>query len=195
MPTCHFRIIAIAITILLLTFSAANYAVEEPLSQGPQSLPGGQTFGDWVVRCNSAEKPKVTCVMTQLAVVESSSERLMRINIAYQADFSAGPNEPTDEQSTIQITLPLGISLSKAPQIYIGGLLRKDAPIGLCLADGCYSTFTLDARLLEELLRMDKGTVRVQSGNGEFYELPVSGTGSRSAYNAMLTISQNLINE
>jgi len=187
MPKCQFGVVRLGVVILLLISSSLPFAADE------KPLPGGQSFGDWVVRCNSAEKPLITCVMTQMAIVEASSEQLMRINIAYQASFTAGVTDPSEEKTTIQITLPLGISLHKSPQLFIEGMLREDAPIGICLADGCYSTFALNEKLLAELLKMNKGAMRVQAGNGEYYDLPISGKGTRAAYRAMLTIARKLM--
>jgi invasion protein IalB len=180
-------------TIVLLLFSLLTPLQRVLAQDASKPSVGGQTFGDWIVRCNPEETPKITCVMTQMAVVEESSERLMRINIAYVTPDATNDASPT--KSTIQITLPLGILLVKSPQLFLDDTLLRDIPIGICLADGCYSTFQLTDELLEQLLKMAAGHIVLQSGNGEFIKLPISGKGSRAAYNAMGKIATALANE
>jgi invasion protein IalB len=165
---------------LLLCWPAIAHA-QTPESAGAES--GGQLFGDWVVHCDNEQEVGVNCKMSQMAIVEETQERLLRINIRYV---------PVTEDAAIQFVLPLGVSLKFSPRLLLDGRLVKNLDLDLCLTDGCYSTFPLDAELLENFLAMKKGTLEVKSGNGSALQLPISGTGSRTAYRAMRTLAMEL---
>jgi invasion protein IalB len=159
---------------LQLVWSAASWA---------QLSEGGQLFGDWVVHCDTQSSQMPDCRMSQMAVVESTSEPLLRINIRYQQ---------TDGRSFIQFVLPLGISLHQDPILELDERQASSLPLDMCLQDGCYSTFALSPELLEGFLSMQAGLLTLHAGNGEPIELPISGKGSRAAFAAMQAMSKAL---
>lgn len=159
----------------LATFFAAELAA--------QSGEGGQLFGDWVVHCDTQSTQQTNCKMSQMAVIETTSEPLLRINIRYQ---------PAVEDMLIQFVVPLGVSLKHTPQLSFDQKPAGPVALDMCLQDGCYSTFNLDSDLLERLLSMYKGELKLHAGNGEAVEIPISGNGSRAAFNAMQTMARAL---
>lgn len=146
-----------------------------------QTGQGGQLFGDWVVHCDTKQN---TCDMSQMAVVETTSETLLRINIRHFIE---------SDEAHIQFVLPLGVSLLRAPQLYLDNELMADIALELCLQDGCYATFKLPDQLLERFLSMQAGELKIHTGNGEPMQLPISGKGSRAAYNALRVMTERII--
>jgi len=148
-----------------------------------QLAEGGQLFDDWVVHCDTSARPDIECRMSQMAIVEETSEALLRINIRTGAP---------ETLPYIQFVLPLGISLRTTPQLELDDKLVGSLPLDMCLADGCYSTFQLSEELLESFLSMYTGRLNLNAGNGEPVSLPISGSGSRAAYDAMQTMANRL---
>ncbi len=159
----------------LVAFFAADLAA--------QSGEGGQLFGDWVVHCDTQSARQSSCKMSQMAVVETTSEPLLRINIRYQ---------PGIENMLIQFVVPLGVSLKHTPQLYLDRRPAGPVALDMCLQDGCYSTFNLNTDLLERLLSMYEGELKLHAGNGEAVQIPISGNGSRAAFSAMQTMARAL---
>lgn len=150
-----------------------------------QTKKGGQLFGDWVVHCETDETQQLSCKMSQMAIVEETSEPLLRINIRYQ---------PQLDDTYIQFVLPLGISLHSAPTLSLDQQPAGTLPIDLCLPDGCYSTFQLTNAVLERFLSMKRGQITLLAGSGDAIKLPLSGDGSRAAYSAMREMAKQLSN-
>lgn len=168
------------LTLTGLTLAAFAYLTNPATAQ---TLQGGQLFGDWVVHCETQHVDGVNCKMSQTAVVESTSETLLRINIRYQ---------PKTQSKQIQFVLPLGVSLRSTPKLSLDQRPAGDVKLDMCLADGCYSSFDLNADLLERFLSMHNGTLLLRAGNGEPVKLPISGNGSRLAFNSMLAMAKAL---
>lgn len=167
------------LALLILFPTGAVYAQTD----GDQTEGGGQAFGDWVVRCDTVEVEDVKCRMSQMAIVPDTQERLMSIRISYN---------PKSDTAEMRLALPLGISLKTKPRLIIDGQLKKEIDLDICVADGCYSTFVLTYNQLEAMLRMTSGKLELNAGNGKPVQLPISGTGSRKAYNAAKEMAMQL---
>lgn len=135
-----------------------------------------RTFGDWVVNCSEQENGKIGCGMSQVAVYENTAERLLRIDLRYI---------PSTQVATVQFIMPLGVSLEFPPQLFVEGAFSAEVPLNYCMPDGCYSTFVLRPQVLEKILAMEKGNIQLQAANGHMMSLPISGKGSREAFNAI----------
>lgn len=151
--------------------------------QTDSSQTGGQLFGDWVVHCENQEDVEFNCKMAQMAIVEETQERLLRINIRYV---------PSTQDTAIQFVLPLGVSLKDAPILKLDNSPEKPIALDVCLVDGCYSTFALEAAWLESFLSMKSGVLEIKAGNGSPVSIPISGKGSRAAFRAMNTFADKL---
>ena len=134
----------------------------------------GKTFGDWVVLCDDELENK-RCSMSQIAALGSTGEQLMRIDIEFSTPFS---------NAEIRYILPLGISLDTYPALFLDGKKREQLQMNYCVADGCYSTKKLSPAMLESILHMTTGKLSFETGSGEPVSLPVSGKGSRAAFNS-----------
>lgn len=151
--------------------------------QSNDNQTGGQLFGDWVVHCENKPNEEFNCRMAQMAIVEDTQERLLRINIRYV---------PRTSDTAIQFVLPLGVSLKQAPILRLDNSPEKAIELDVCLVDGCYSTFPLDAEWLENFLSMSSGVLDIKAGNGSPISIPISGKGSRAAFRAMNTFAEKL---
>ena len=114
-------------------------------------------------------------MMSQIALTEVGGEQLLRVAISFDRPFST---------AQLLVVLPLGISLHHVPIMRIDD--EKDMPLkpDFCLVDGCYSRRVLTPVQLEALLHMSMATVNLVAGSGDEIKLPVSGRGSRAAFNS-----------
>ncbi|MEM7357643.1 MAG: invasion associated locus B family protein [Pseudomonadota bacterium] len=128
------------------------------------------------MNCSKQESGKIGCGMSQVAVYQDTSERLLRVDLRYI---------PSTQVATIQFIMPLGVSLEFPPQLFIAGKFSAEVPLNYCMPDGCYSTFVVKPEVLEKILAMEKGNIQLQAANGHMMSLPISGNGSREAFNAV----------
>ena len=151
-----------------------------------ESFSGGQVFGDWVVSCDSQDKAKIECVMSQTVVVGEPSQRLMQVDLRYSQAL---------DKTSMEFGLPLGVALSFSPQLFVDGKMQQTIFIDLCVANGCYSTFDPEPGLLDKFLLMQAGYIYLQGGSGKMLSLPISGKGTQAAYDAMQFIARSLADE
>jgi invasion protein IalB len=156
-------LISLIICTLLLSVNAVAVGAAE-----------GETFGDWFVVCDPEHVNK-RCSMSQVAALDSTGERIMRIDIQFNPPFS---------KAEITYILPLGISLYKFPILHLDGKRQTHLQLNFCIADGCYSDSVLTPTMLESLLHMTTGKISFNNRSGEPVSLPVSGKGSRAAFNS-----------
>jgi len=166
---------SLAIVLISLGVSGGQAAKAQD-TDSSNTIPG-TTFGDWIVACSAGEDDKIGCGMTQVALNEENNRRVLRLDIRHI---------PSKHETAIQFIFPLGVALSFSPQLYLDDKFIRRIPIDLCLSDGCYSTLTLSDDEVEPFLRMRSGNLQIQSGSGHMVSLPISGTGSRAAFNAIL---------
>lgn len=171
-------------TSLLLALSLLPAAVSGQSQPATTKVgSGGQLFDHWVVKCETHSIENLSCAMSQVAIAEEDSEPLLRTNIRYRVD----PND-----YIIQFVLPLGISLRTLPELSLDGTLIAKLPYDLCLQDGCYVMFRMNGEILEKFLSMQQGMLSLVTGSGEAVNLPISGKGSRAAFNAMQVMANSL---
>lgn len=132
-----------------------------------------KSFGDWVVEC---EPNAALCTMSQVAMMTDSRERLMQVDFVFSEQGNALSTD-------MIVILPLGSALDIDPELYIENSLVGPLQARYCLIDGCYYFKTVDRALLERFLRMHSGYVKIHSRMGESLSVPISGKGSRAAFN------------
>ena len=131
-------------------------------------------YGDWVLHCTNNEE---ICYISQIAIIEKTGETLMEFNIPLNKSGSV-------EGSKLEIILPLGTSLQFAPKLHIANQFISELKVSVCLPDGCYYSLEMSQVLLERFLSMFSGYVKIQGPNGSEVDVPISGTGTRSAFKA-----------
>ena len=139
-------------------------------------------YGDWVLHCSNNDE---TCYISQIAVIEKTGETLMEFNIPLNKSGSV-------EGSKLEVILPLGTSLRIAPKLHIANQFISELKVSVCLPDGCYYSLEMSQALFERFLGMFSGYVKIQGPNGSEVDVPISGTGTRSAFNAFNEIYRTI---
>lgn len=142
------------------------------LSQQAETNEG---HGDWMVTCADEPVAGRKCAIWQVAAAANHAPRLLHVEISFHRPFNG---------AELLIILPLGISLHEAPTLHIDGKWAMQAKIDYCLEDGCYARSKLSPRMLENFLHMNGAVLRLSSADGLPIELPISGIGSRAAFNS-----------
>ncbi len=151
------------------------------ISSGETDL-GGTTFGDWLVQCipvpvseeGISQNLDLECVLSQRIDFEGSNEPLLKIDLYLN---------PRISKPEAVFVLPLGIPLASAPVLSFDGANKLSLAVSHCHNDGCYFKAPLDSRLLEAFLSVQTAQVRLRGNDNETVEIPISGRGSRAAYN------------
>lgn len=146
----------------------------------------GTTFGDWFMQCtpivgnsdlpetSSYQEQSLECALSQRIDFEGSNEPLLKVDLYLN---------PRNSRPEAVFVLPLGIPLETAPVLSFDNSNKVRLAISHCHNDGCYFKAPLNDVLLEAFLSMRSGEVRLRGNDNETVEIPVSGTGSRAAYN------------
>lgn len=162
--------LALAKTILLavMLLSVMQTADSQIKAQGTE-------HGDWTVSCENTPASFKSCAMWQVASTADDAPPLLHVELSFRRPFS---------DASLLIILPLGISLTSAPTLHIDKKQVMDFQVDYCIADGCYIRSKLTPALLEQLLHMKNAILRLKTFDGHDIELPISGTGSRAAFNS-----------
>lgn len=152
-----------------------------------------ETFGDWVINCTPNNKPKgqvntqedqanvYECKMSQRIVFDDSNETLLTV------DLYLTPENGAPEAVFI---LPLGIPLNSPPTLSFDQHKTVSLTISHCYIDGCYFKKTLSNTLLEMFLSMQSCQLDLSGSDNESIRIPISGKGSRAAYNSFASIDK-----
>jgi len=136
-------------------------------------------FSDWRVECFDPAKTQPSCQATHRVVAGDGSQVVMVFAIA-----------ATAETTSIQIALPLGISLEAAAQLIVGSGYQNKIEIGRCTPQGCIIEGTVSAELLAAMRREKSGLIVVENEKDEKIELPFSLLGFTDAYASLLANSK-----
>lgn len=160
--------LAAVITALMLTSNSAQ----------AQDGVTGKAHGDWNAACDPAVEGMRKCAIWQVIAAEKDGPRLLHVEISYRRPVAAA------DGVELLLILPLGISLREDPALHIDDEFVKNLKVDYCVSDGCYVRSSMSAQLLERFLRMSGATLKVKSAAAESISLPISGSGSRAAFNS-----------
>ncbi len=141
-----------------------------------------ETFDDWIIDCSPIREARsatnqpqnAECTMSQRIEFEDNSQTLLNIDLYLN---------PQDGTPIAIFILPLGIPLNTAPSLSFNHSRGLSLKVSHCHADGCYFKAPLTSRLLETFLSMQSGQIDLTGNDNEAIRIPISGKGSRSAYN------------
>lgn len=169
----------------IIILAVINTAAAQSPTNAPFNI---NSFEDWLLNCksvndtvNDTNSPlSVECSMSQNIQFEDNSEPLLRI------DLLLNPKMTAPEAIFI---LPLGIPLTTAPVLSFNKSGdRRTLKISHCHNDGCYFKLPLSTELLENFLSMSSAKIKLNGDDNEAIKIPISGKGSRSAYNYYKTL-------
>jgi invasion protein IalB len=159
-----------ATALMLMFCSISNVNADTPRNNA--------TFGDWVIACSSlgdiSEPKGLTCNMSQRIEFEDTKQPLLQLELYLN---------PENTQAEAVFILPLGIPLASSPVLLFNNSTAINLPVSHCYRDGCYFKTALNKTLLESFLSMRSATVKLTGNDNETVNIPISGDGSRAAYN------------
>jgi len=133
-----------------------------------------ERYQDWGVRCGTRPQGnQERCEMFQQLTRDDSENPVMRILIGFP---------PGEDQAAAAMILPLGILIQPGISIRVDNGEPTPAPIKLCVADGCRTSFRISPRMLEQMKAGKRAYVRVKDPRGESVDLPISLSGFTNAY-------------
>ena len=152
------------------------------VAQAPAAAPAAppppevKSVGDWLVRCypNQAQSP---CDMYQQQNDAKSNQRVLAVSIAYI---------PHLDKHAIQISVPLGVSITRGVTILAGSYTSPAMPYRRCDRAGCYVEMLLDNSVIDQLTHAgDSALIKVAADDGKNYELKLSLNGFTAAHDSM----------
>lgn len=160
----------------LITVATLILCFATPLSAQEDGT--GEAFGDWNAGCKDESDGSRMCAIWQVIATAADGPRLLHVEISFRRPYLEA------EGAELLLILPLGISLREDPALHIDDKRAAGFKVDYCVNDGCYVRTRISAELLERMLRMSAATLKIKSGDGEPVSLPLSGTGSRAAFNS-----------
>jgi invasion protein IalB len=165
---CAKQLGATALTLMFCSIPIANADIPR----------NNASFGDWVIACSSLgdinEQKGLACNMSQRIEFEDTKQPLLQLNLYLN---------PDNAQAEAVFILPLGIPLASSPVLSFNNSSALSLPVSHCYSDGCYFKVPLSKTLLESFLKMRSATVKLIGNDNETVNIPISGNGSRAAYN------------
>ena len=166
----RYIVIGFILFVSLATLASAAYA------QIPtENVLNRATFGDWLLNCESlstTQEPE--CRMTQRIEFEDNSEPLLIVDLYLN---------PKDSQPEAIFLLPLGIPLQNNPILTFNFSKSLTVQVSHCHINGCYFKTQLKNTLLEAFLSMTSAELKLSGNKNEVIKIPISGSGSRAAFN------------
>lgn len=152
------------IIVALAALSAAAQ-VDPVRAQTPNAL--SETYGDWVVRCETVQDQGRRCWMMQTLLQKPGGDRILQFELT------------TIESGTRAVILtPFGLAVSKGATVTVDGDGLGSFPFRTCLPSGCIIQFDPEETLIDSLRRGEKlslGFEVAQSNEAIALELSLSG--------------------
>ena len=152
------------------------------LAQAPAAAPAAppppevKSVGDWLVRCYPTQTQS-PCDMFQQQNDAKSNQRILAVSIAYI---------PHLDKHAIQISVPLGVSITRGAAILAGSYTSPAMPYRRCDRAGCYVEMLIDNSVVEQLSHAsDTALIKVTADDGKNYELKLSLNGFTAAHDSM----------
>jgi len=111
-------------------------------------------------------------------MLEESGEMLMLINVAYL---------PEQEQPTMGILVPLGVSLATGVNFQLGEGDENTSVLGYshCDQNGCYASLLLSDEAVEQITAVGSGFVSFMTLQGQPVNVPFSPNGFSGALESL----------
>jgi invasion protein IalB len=153
------------------------------LAQAPAAAPAApppppevKNIGDWLVRCYPAQTQS-PCDMYQQQNDAKSQQRVLAVSIAYI---------PHIDKHAIQISVPLGVSVTRGVVLQAGSYNSPPMPYRRCDRGGCYVEMLLDNPVIDQLNHAgDTALLKVTADDGKNYQLKLSLNGFTAAHDSM----------
>ena len=153
------------------------------LAQAPAAAPAApppppevKNIGDWLVRCYPAQTQS-PCDMYQQQNDAKSQQRVLAVSIAYI---------PHIDKHAIQISVPLGVSVTRGVVLQAGSYTSPAMPYRRCDRGGCYVEMLLDNPVIDQLNHAgDTALLKITADDGKNYQLKISLNGFTAAHDSM----------
>jgi invasion protein IalB len=140
-------------------------------SQQDQSNITSHSYGDWFVRCETANDEPQSCVMSQQVLAKEGDRQLMQINLAKV------------EQGVLMTAIfPLGIYLPAGTNLQVDELEKTHFSFEFCTERGCFVNQLLSDELVQLLRKKKTAKFTVAASKDSVVYIPMSITGFLDAF-------------
>jgi invasion protein IalB len=151
-------------------------ALAQAPAAAPPPPPEVKNIGDWLVRCYPAQTQS-PCDMYQQQNDAKSQQRVLAVSIAYI---------PHIDKHAIQISVPLGVSVTRGVVLQAGSYTSPAMPYRRCDRGGCYVEMLLDNPVIDQLNHAgDNALLKITADDGKNYQLKISLNGFTAAHDSM----------
>lgn len=130
-----------------------------------------ESFRSWTLQC-VGEGSGRPCQITYTMSSGSAEQVVLVISMAYVSGT---------DQLSMQMALPLGLSIARGVMLEIGEGFRTSLPVSRCTQQGCLVEGPVAPQLVEAMRREATGRVTIAPPAGDPVNLPVSLAGFSSA--------------
>lgn len=158
----------------------------QPQDQAPAvQPPADKVFGDWVQRYTSEPPPGASpppagkqnvCFLVQQVTDQNTQRPLLKVTVGFFGE---------ERQPGAVIAMPLGVPLAHGIQISVDGSELDTVPFQVCRRDGCQAYIILQESSVAAFKAGSQAQARVESTQGEGFNLPISLKGFTAGYGAI----------
>jgi invasion protein IalB len=144
-------------------------------------LPPGETFGDWVKRCEThGENKEQRCYISQILVYAQNNQRrnVLAIAIGYY-----GPQKTPG--AILRLPLGLGMYLPAGLLMTVPGAKPLRIVVETCLPGGCTAAAPLDPEMITAMQKATRGAVEIVNIRRQKLVLPLSFKGFTAGFAAL----------
>lgn len=169
------RIDSLPSTALRRILAVVLLATLPPLAHPAKS---GDTFRDWTVQCESAQKGTAqTCYIFQNLLLKQGQKRLLHMAVGYLAKSG---------KPAAFFTLPLGVSLPGGVSLSVDDGPPQRFRYERCEADGCLAPLILGDDLIRALKAGRQARVAFFDASRREISVPVSLLGFTAGYDTLV---------
>lgn len=165
-------------TLFMISLFSSSLLLSQNLSA--QQPDNKETYVDWVVECYEKTVAKANCQLYQRILFDSGKSVALVMTMTPPLE---------DQDSRVQIALPLGIQLSKGANIKVDGNYNLGLEIDHCTNRGCIINNNTPNGLIKNMHTGKQATVSVIAENGAAFNIPLSLRGFKEAYSRVIDIS------
>ncbi len=148
-----------------------------PATAQQTQLTDNKAVGNWLVRCFNVESPS-PCDMIEFLANKDTNQRILSISISYV---------PNADRHTMQIAVPLGVSLAKGVVLTAGDYKSSVMKYRRCDSVGCYVEMVADDATINAFALNEEATVTFVGDDGKEIPLTIALNGFAAAHEQMKT--------
>lgn len=165
-----------------LALAQGSIAAPKPADASAKPAASGETkaFGDWSVRCSSADSA-APCEMIEIRVAKKTGQRVLAVQLVYV---------PARDATIMIVAVPLGVALQNGVVLATDTFTSPVMHFVRCDTQGCYAQLMVPADTIGALGRATKAQIQIVFVDGRKINLPFSLDGFTGAHSALVDLAK-----